>query len=212
MEMYLSKIDLSPKKLKRDLPQARPHRTMLGMGISVASLRKARGLSQRRLARLSSISRERMRRLERDGLEKATYGELLRISTALGMKVWELFEPEDAGDKEFSLAKVGQDVLQWGPAGGTFQVTSLFGPRKDLFVGKLFLRGGSRLSSDEVPRAEKIFLQVLLGSLCLERGKETFALREGDSVLLNDRASYALENQAAREGVAFLVTCPSFMG
>ena len=60
-------------------------------------LRKAAGLSQERLARDSDISIQAIQKYEQgqQAIEGARFPTLLRISNALGVPFWELFEDKD---------------------------------------------------------------------------------------------------------------------
>ena len=63
-------------------------------------LRKAAALSQEQLARDSDISIQTIQKYEQGlyAIEGARYPTLLRISNALGVPFWELFDDRDAAE------------------------------------------------------------------------------------------------------------------
>ena len=64
------------------------------------ALRKAAGLSQSRLARDSDVSIQTIQKIEQgqQAIEGARFPTLLRISNALGVPFWELFDNRDAAE------------------------------------------------------------------------------------------------------------------
>ena len=163
------------------------------------------------LAEKSEISRGRLRRLEGQELERATYGELKKISSALGLEVGELFQERIFLANEPYLGKAGQKVFQFeGTCFGT-KIFSLLPPRPDLFWGKLFVPPQKQLSATEVPRAETIFFQMLLGTFVIDVSGKTYEIHSGDYLIFRPGDSpYTLKNPLPRESVAFLLTLPSF--
>lgn len=174
-------------------------------------LREKRGLSQRMLSERAGISRGRLRRLEGPKFEEATYGELKRISEALGVEMEEIFHGEDALCRGIFIAQSGPAAFQLDARGGAYKIVSFLPPRRDLFSGKLFVFGGRQVPPDQAPHAEKIFLQMLLGSFRILLQGETHEIQVGDSFLFRGVAPYTIENPHSRDSIALLLTIPAFV-
>lgn len=179
-------------------------------GSLLRELREKQGLSQRTLSEKAGISRGRLRRLEGRQFELATYGELKRITHALGIELGEIFDGEDLLTPGFSIGKAGQTAFEIDARNAGYKIVSFLSPRPDLFSGKLFVSGGRQVPSNQVPCAEKIFLQMLLGSLRIFVKGETHEIEEGDSFLFCGDAPYTIENSLSRDSVALILTVPAF--
>lgn len=173
-------------------------------------LRENQSVSQRVLSEKTGISRGRLRRLEGREFEDATYQELKLLSLALGTEVRELFQPEENGWNGTSLTRAGHIAFQIDGRSAGYKITSFIPPSQNLFSGKLFVSAGKRLSASHTPRARSVFLQMILGSLRIERPGETYEIAEGDSLLFHGESPYVLENPFLRDAVSLLVTAPAF--
>lgn len=177
----------------------------------IATARRKRGLSQRALAEEAQISRGRLRRLEGGGFEEASFRELKRIATVLGLEAKRLIaERGELGDEIYHIP-AGKMSFQFDGSGVGYRITSLVPASSPLFAGKLFVFPKRLLSEVHVPRARIIFLQMSLGSLVFVREGERRLIREGETLLFEGELPYRLENPGVRESVALLVTQPSFV-
>lgn len=173
-------------------------------------LRESRGISQRVLAEKSGISRGRLRRLEGELFQQATYEELRRISNALGVRLDELLQGADLEEEGLRIAKSGQIAFQVNAPGAGYQITSFFPASPRLFTGKLFVGPRKRISEKQSPRAETLFLQMLLGSLRLSIRSRVCEIHEGDCILFQAETPYTIENPHLRDAVALILSVPSF--
>lgn len=173
-------------------------------------IREERGVSQRLLAEKLGISRGRLRRLEGKEFEQVTYRELQRISQALGVGMEEIFLGSAPAASDFHLGRKGQSVFQWDSSSAGYKIISLLPARKDFFVGKLFLSAKKRIPAAHTPRAQTLFLEMVLGKFRLERGSEAYEIEEGDHLLFPGDIPYTIENPLLRDSAAFLLTFPAF--
>lgn len=173
-------------------------------------LREKLGFSQRDLCRRTGICRGRLRRLEETSFDAVTYGELRRISEALGIELHEMFESRDTLSNGPCLARAGTVAFGLDAEGAGYKITSFFPSSKDFFAGKLFVFSRKRVSPLEMSRAETVFLQTLLGTLHIEVGEAVYEVREGDMLVFRGNLLYAVENPYLRDAVALILTLPSF--
>lgn len=175
-------------------------------------LRQEKGLSQRRLAEKTGISRGRLYRLEAGGFDTATYEELHRIAAVLEIGVEEIFRSNGLSHGSASNGHGSRDLLQWREKQGKFRIALLLPPRPDLFVGKLILAAGESLSSVEIPATRTVFLQALMGPLRLVLDRKDQELGEGEHLSFSGYASYTILNPSVREQISLLIISPSPWG
>lgn len=171
-------------------------------------LREARGVSQRTLSESAGISRGRLRRLEEGRFQEATFAELSRLAGALGVDVREFFRGTEINTHGTHLTRAGEQGFEMKGNGAGYRIVSYLPPRPDLFAGKIFISPRKKWPSAETPRAGTIFLQMMLGTLRVAMGSESYHVEEGDSFVFHGDTPYALENPLLREAVGFVVTIP----
>ena len=199
--------------MPRILRSKTPQRSASPVSSETGPLRKLRekqGLSQRTFSEKTGISRGRLRRLEGKRFDLATYGELIRISKALGVDLGEMFQKEEALSDGAYLVRAGQTAFQLDVTGEGYKIVSFLPPRGDLFCGKLFVSAKKGLSSAHAPRAGTIFLQMLLGSLRVTMKGQIHEIQEGDSLVFPGGGPYTIENLLLRDSVALFLTLPAF--
>jgi len=140
-----------------------------------------------------------------------TFGELKRISSALGIELGEIFfAPEERREEKGPrVLPSGETAFSVEARDAGYRLVSYFPPSPDIFLGKIFVRAETRLPSCRVPRVEKVFLLMLMGELRVERPGEIHELKAGDALLFPGRLPYEIENPILRESAAFLVTVPA---
>lgn len=191
-----------PPTLRLSFPQ------VMKMKISpIQGWREKQRISQRCLAEKAGISRGRLRRLEQEQFETATFGELKRISSALGIDIRDIFAHEGQVEPTH-LGRAGQNAFQLDAGGEGYKISSFLPARPDLFVGKLFLAAEKRMSFVQLQKRSVIFLQVFVGTVRVELEEGCYEIREGDHLLFRGDASYAIQNPLRRESTALVITLP----
>lgn len=169
--------------------------------------REEKGMSQRRLAGLSEISRGRLRRLEINGVEKATWGEIRRLSRALGREFSKMILDEETRQNGIHFRRAMEPFYEVIDCLAGCRLAAFFPPEPNYFIGKLFLAAKKHLTRFPFPNTGRVFIQMLLGSLQVEAGGESLEIAEGDSLFFRSDALSGLTNIQARESVAlFLIT------
>lgn len=173
-------------------------------------LRERYRLSQREFAEKCGISRGRLRRLENhEKFDNTTYGELQRISEALGIEIKELLFESFLRVPEPFLRRAGEYPFEWEKPTLGYKLVSFLPAGQDFFAGKLFILPQKSLPSGELPRANFIFIQMLLGIFQVVLGGETHEIKEGDSLLFRGNILYFIQNPTARDAVAFVFASTS---
>ena len=174
--------------------------------------REEKGLSQRQLSHLVRISRGRLRRLEEGrGFEQATYEELKRLCSALGIEFDEILRSEGGEKEKVFLRRAGESSFFLEVGGSGYRIVSLLPRCEELFVGKIFLAPKGKIAANESPRSKKILLTVLIGGFRAEYLRQSYELNAGDSLLFDGTFPYLLENPLLRESVCFLMAVPGFV-
>ena len=170
-------------------------------------LREEKRLSQRGLSDLSEISRGRLRGLEKKGMEEATWGEIRRISKALGLELSRIFPNEKARQNGLHFKRAMEPFYEVIDCQAGCRLAAFFPPEPNYFAGKLFLAGQKCLTTLPFPSTGRVFIQMLLGSFRVDAGRDAYEIAEGDILLFRSEVLSALTNTQARESVAlFLVT------
>jgi len=170
----------------------------------IRRLREKSRLSQRELAEKCGVSRGRLRRLEGEEFNSATYGELKRIAEVLDVEIRELFEESTPFANGAFLKKAAQTAFQFERPEAGYKIAAYLPAGQDLFVGKLFVSPKRRVLTPDLPRGGTVFIQTLLGSFRVTARDETHEMGEGDVLFLTGGSPYSLENSALRESVAYL--------
>lgn len=173
-------------------------------------LREKHGMSQRTLAEKSGISRGRLRSLESGGFERATFRELRKITEIIGIELREIFQAGDPSFEAPCICKQGRTMFELDAKTLGYKITAFAPPAPDLFTGRLCVFPKKKMSGVHAPHAKKIFIQIILGRLSIDLGKEKYELSEGDTLFFPGDSAYEIENPLLRDSIAFLITTPAF--
>ena len=87
-----------------------------------------------------------------------------------------------------------------------FRIQSFFPFRGDLFVGKVFVTAGHRMTKNQIPQSKTLFLQMLLGALRIQINGKSYEITEGDHLLFPGDTSFTIENPSSRDSLALLAS------
>ena len=180
-----------------------------GDGSMLRKLRQRHGLSQRTLSEKSKISRGRLRRLETGNLEGATFAELKELAQALGIEVDDFFPERGEPVSRLKVCRAGKYAYELTGTREGYRLLSFFSQKEETFIGKLFVSGKNVFPPAARHHLCPVFLQVLLGTVLVRKGRESCELREGDSVLFRGKGLWSLESSRQREAVVLFVASAS---
>ena len=174
------------------------------VGGNLRRLRKAHGLSLERLAELSGVSRAMLGQIE-TAKSVPTVSLLWRVADALGVPVATLVASESE-PLAVVLSRSGASLLVGSE--GRFASRSLLPSGRATSTGffELHISANHREVCPAAPLGTRHSLVAARGSLTVLIGEETpIALAEGDAVAFEGGTSYAIENPAGSEAIAYLV-------
>jgi len=146
------------------------------VGVRLRATRKARGMSTGQLAEAAGVTRGFLSQLER-GMTSASIVTIVRICTALGMRVGELFEPARAD----IVRRDERPLVEYGEGhAAEYLVTPPSNGRLEAYDA--WIAPGGRSDASRSVRAAAGFIYVLDGCLVCRLGDNTYRISEGDSL------------------------------
>jgi transcriptional regulator with XRE-family HTH domain len=146
------------------------------MGARLRAARKARGLSTGQLAEAAGVTRGFLSQLER-GMTSASIATTVRICTALGIRVGELFEPAHADVVRKDLRPLVEytenDAVE-------YLITPPANSRIEAY--DLTIAPGGRSGDPRSVQALAGFIYVLEGQIAFQVGETVYDLSAGDSL------------------------------
>lgn len=174
------------------------------MSSLIRVLREDKGISQRRLSQLSGISRGRLQRLENGQFATATYAELEKIAKALDLDVGKIFRASHPASDSVYQGKLGENFFHYQDPNGGCSVISQGPPQGDVFMVKVILSGRKSIPSRELPPADTVFLQAVIGAIQVFVDDKPYDIPEGDHLIFSAKPSYSLYNPSIHEQISVL--------
>ena len=179
---------------------------MLEIGEKIKRRRVSLGLTQEELAARVELSKGFISQVERDLTSIATLTDILE---ALGMSLADFFSQEDTNEK----VVFGADdvfVKENEDAGHSIHWLIPNAQKNSLEPILVTLQSGGK-TWEQDPHDGEEFGYVLLGSITLHIGGETFKVRKGSSFCFKPTAVHYISNDTKREAkVLWVSTPPSF--
>ncbi|WP_306319128.1 MULTISPECIES: helix-turn-helix domain-containing protein [unclassified Streptomyces] len=171
------------------------------IGNRIRELRKAHKMTVRELATRAGVSTGLVSQVER-GLTDPSLESLRRLSTALGMPLFDLFRQDEPD--EVAVVRRERRIQVRSPEGGIeYTRVSAGSARLEVLEGTLEPGGASSERPYSHPSEECVLL--LSGSLVVEAGGGRHELGPGDSCTFDSRVPHRYVNEG--EGTAqFLVS------
>lgn len=176
------------------------------------NLREQKGISQRKMAKMLGIARNKLSRAEQKSWRKLSLGEIESLAPVFEMRPDELFFCFFASQKElFYRTRETNPFFRFELTDG-IKVSSWIRQNRSCFIGGMQFPPKATLPKDLTPKGELAFLRIAKGNLLVTLlGKECL-LREGECFTLEGPVPYELYNSNAMgEAVAMIVTLPSFL-
>lgn len=168
-----------------------------GVGRHLRRIRRRRGLTLAAVAAASGTSESFLSQLER-GRTGASLDTLARLAQALGIRVADLFEPDDANNPVV-LHAADRPVLHLWHLGSKALLTPRACEHLEVFVCRLEPGGATAEQPYQHGDSDELFL-LLEGEVELELGEERHLMRTGDSITYRSSTPHRVVNRG--DGVA----------
>lgn len=179
------------------------------LGSRIREIRKAKKITLVELSEQTGIAQATLSRIETDQMT-GTVESHQKISEALGLSLAELYAPLDRRYHEISVTKKDAPRKAVHQARGcqmellTQEVT-----KKKITPLLMTLAGNSRTQTEHNERGVEKFVWVLDGDIEVTAEKETYSLKEGESLYFDASLPHKFSNPKAKTAKAFIAVSPS---
>lgn len=175
-------------------------------------LREEKGISQRKMAKILGIARNKVHRTERKPWRKISLGDIESLAPVLDMDPHELFFCFVASQREcFYRTRDSNPFFTFEFPEG-IKAYSWIKQNPSCFIGRILFPPKATLRKDLTPKGKLVFYRMEKGNLLMSLAKKECLLKEGECLTLDHPVSYELYNgDAMREAVATIITLPSFL-
>ena len=181
-------------------------------GQAIRHRRELLGWKGVELARRSRVNSRTLDAIEKGRIASPSLHNLEAIAGALGISVAALFAGTSPSDqnKIFMLGnQKGEHTLEFPKEGFRVVCYTPFIP--NLFVGKVILKGETRIEHRTFPTSGRIFIQTIMGKLFLNFDGKEHLIREGYYAFFDGSFPHFYYNPQFKESTFLLVTSPSFL-
>ncbi len=181
-------------------------------GAMIRDKRKLLGWKGVELARRSGVNPRTLDAIEKGRIESPSIRNLEAIARALGVSVASLFVGTNSsdGDRIFIGGnQKGQHTLEFSKDG--FRIVSYTPFVPNFFVGKVILKGETRIERRMLPTSGTLFVQPIIGKLSVTFEGKDHLIREGNYVFFDGCFPHSFYNPQFKEAAFLLVTSPSFL-
>ena len=174
----------------------------ISIGPRLREARQRRGLTIEQLAQSTGLTKGFLSQVERD-LASASVGSLLKLCGALGIRVGDLFEPED--DEPALVAAGERPELQFGGIGADDRLLTPRSNRHLQVLHATVAPGGHSGDEPGYPTpTDAQFVYVTKGEFELTLGERAYRLKAGDSLTFTGREPRHWRNPSATRPVELL--------
>lgn len=180
-------------------------------GLVIRTKREGLGWKGVELARRSGLNPRTLDAIEKGRIESPSLKNLEAVAHALGISVAALFvENKTEGDGFFIGGnQKGQHTIEFPKAG--FRIVSYTPIVPNLFIGKVIVKGETRIEHRILPTAGTIFVQAIMGKISIHFEGKDYLIREGNYAFFEGCFQHYFYNSHYKESTFFLITSPSFL-
>ncbi|MBI4115719.1 MAG: helix-turn-helix transcriptional regulator [Candidatus Omnitrophica bacterium] len=182
---------------------------MLKIGNRIRDLRKAKKVTLIDLAKQTGIAQATLSRIE-TGQMTGTVESHRKIAEALGLSLAELYAPLDRRYDEVALSKqeTPHKVVHQS-RGCQIELLTQEVTKKKITPLLLKLSGNAKTTLERGERGVEKFLWVLEGEVELGLEKESYSLKQGDSIYFDASIPHRLSNPKSKAAEVFIAVSPS---
>ena len=180
-------------------------------GQVIRSRRELLGWKAIELSRRSGVNPRTLDAVEKGRIETPSLKNLESIASALGISLAALFSTvQSETDRVFVGGnQKGQQTLEFQKGG--FRVVCYTPLIPQLFIGKVIVKGETRIEHRTLPTVGIIFAQTIMGKLSVGFDGKDYLVREGNYVLFDGHFPHSYYNPEPKESTFLLATTPSFL-
>ena len=181
---------------------------MMKVGGRVREIRKAKKITLVELSKQTGIAQATLSRIE-TGTMIGTVESHRKIAEALGLGLAELYAPLDRRYQEIVHAKkeTPRKVMHQG-RGLQVELLSQEVTKKKITPLFVTLSGNSKTSQEQNDRGVEKFIWVLDGEVEVTLEKETYLLKEGETLYFDASLPHRLVNPKAKTAKLFVAVSP----
>ncbi len=174
-------------------------RIQANLGENVRLLREARGLTQQQVAKLAGVPRPTWANLE-TGMANPTLAVLVKVATALQVRIEELLGPPRVSAQHFKAAELPVRTR------GNVRVRKLLPEAvPGLEIERMELKPGASMTGIPHTPGTREYLTCERGSIELTLTGQTYVLAAGDVVVFRGDQRHGYRNRSSKTSVAYSV-------
>lgn len=180
-------------------------------GRVIRERRQQAGWKASMLARRAGVNSRTLNAIEMGRIKSPSLAHLQALSKALGVSVATFFSDQSPdSDQAFLLGdQKGKQTIEFPKDG--FRIVCYTPLVQQLFVGKIMLRGETKIERHNLPTSGMVFTQPLIGKLAVWFDGKEHLIREGNYTFFDGTFPHHFYNPLHREISFLLVTTPSFL-
>ncbi len=180
-------------------------------GQAIRRRREMLGWKAIELSRKSGVNPRTLDAIEKGRIESPSLRNLESLARTLGISTASLFSNHETDPDRFFLGgnQKGQHTLEFQKFG--FRLVCYTPLVHQFFVGKVILKGETKIEHKTLPTSGMIMAQVIMGKLSVHFEGKEHLIREGNYAFFDGCFPHYFYNPQYKECTFLLVTAPSFL-
>lgn len=197
-----------PKDLK---VEKRDRRLNIFPGAAIRKKRELLGWKAIELAKRSGLNPRTLDAIEKGRIESPSLRNLDAVAKTLGISVAALFAEVKAESASLFIGgnQKGLHALEFPK--DVFRVVCYAPLIPHFFVGKVIVKGETRIEHRMLPTSGMIFIQTIMGKISVQLEGKEHLVREGSYAFFDGCFPHSFYNPQYKESTFLLITAPSFL-
>ena len=197
--------------ITKGMEQLQRKKITIAPGQVIRRKRESLGLKGAELARKSGLNPRTLDAIEKGRIESPSLKNLEFVASALGISVAALFVENKVENDGLFIGgnQKGQHTIEFPKDG--FRVVCFIPLVTSFFVGKVIVKGETRIERRAFPTVGLIFVQTIMGKMSVNFEGKDYLIREGNYAFFDGSFQHSFHNPHYKESTFLLVTAPSFL-
>jgi XRE family transcriptional regulator, regulator of sulfur utilization len=180
-------------------------------GHVIRQKREQLGFKGVELAKRAGINPGTLDAIEKGRIKSPSLKNLNSIACAMNISMAALFVNNTSGDGELFVGgnQKGQHTIEFPKEG--LRIVSYVPIVPTYFIGKVIIKGETRIEHKTLPTSGMIFVQTIMGKISIEFEGKDYLIREGNYVFFDGCFQHSFYNPHYKESTFLLVSSPSFL-